>query len=130
MSKSKKTDSGRLKISQYIEIRMRDMSFSLRDTAQKIGISPSYLSKIVTGKQRPGAQVCINIADAFGDPRVTILRYAGWLEDDDLAAEFAELEQMAKKDPQFKELVEIYRKLDSRQDKDMLLKLVKAALGK
>ncbi|MBI5712295.1 MAG: helix-turn-helix domain-containing protein [Chloroflexi bacterium] len=129
MSKSKKTDSGKLKISEYIETRMRDMSFSLRDAAQRIGISPSYLSKIVTGKQIPEAQVCADIADAFGDPRVKILRYAGWLEDDETAM-FAELEQLAKKDAQFQELVEMYRKLDSKKEKEMLLKMVKAALTK
>ncbi len=130
MNKSKKTDSGKLKISEYIETRMRDMSFSLRDAAQLIDISPSYLSKIVTGKQRPEAQVCIAIADAFGDPRVKVLRYAGWLEDNDKTAIFEELERLAEKDPQFKELVEMYRKLDSKKEKEMLLKMVKAALTK
>jgi len=133
MSKTLKPQSkldDNLKIHEYLAIRLRETGLSLRSAAKTIGISSAYLSDIATGKRIPEAGVCNAIADAFGDPRIKILRYAGWLNDDDISVTLAELERMAKKDPQFLELVKLYRNLDGKDEKATLLRIIKAALSK
>lgn len=133
MNRQKKVKSqlsDHLKLTEYLKIRLREADLTLRAAAEKIGISYPYLSQIMTGKRVPEAAVCVAIADAFGDPRVKVLRYAGWLDDDDLQATFTELERLAERDPQFLELIKLYRNLDSHVEKQMLIKMIKAALSK
>ena len=105
---------------------MKENGLSVRQAAKKIGISYGYLSRIMTGKSRPDVRVCIALADAFGDPRVDILRYAGWLED---ATGSTEIERMVKDDPLLCEALKAFLQIDSKRDREMLLRLAKAVFS-
>ncbi len=60
-----------------------DPSFSLRKLANRIGIEPSYLSKIERGHQPPpGEDTIRKIADELGEDRDAMLALAGKVSSD------------------------------------------------
>lgn len=129
-NRSKSHASAKTELTEYLRTRMREMDLTLRTAADKIGISHPYLSLLTTGKRVPDAAVCGAIADAFGDPRVKVLRYAGWLDEADIVTTHTEMDRLVENDPQFLELVKLYRNVNSEAEKKMLLKILKAAISK
>jgi transcriptional regulator with XRE-family HTH domain len=60
-----------------------DPTFSLRQLADRVGIEPSYLSKIERGEQPPpGEETIRRIADELGEDRDTLLALAGKVSGD------------------------------------------------
>ena len=60
-----------------------DAGFSLRRLADRVGIEPSYLSKIERGEQPPpGEETIRRIADELGEDRDTLLALAGKVSGD------------------------------------------------
>ena len=60
-----------------------DPAFSLRQLADRVGIEPSYLSKIERGEQPPpGEETIRRIADELGEDRDTLLALAGKVSGD------------------------------------------------
>lgn len=60
-----------------------DPTFSLRQLANRVGIQPSYLSKIERGEQPPpGEETIRRIADELGEDRDTLLALAGKVSGD------------------------------------------------
>jgi transcriptional regulator with XRE-family HTH domain len=60
-----------------------DPAFSLRKLADRVGIEPSYLSKIERGEQPPpGEETIRRIADELGEDRDTLLALAGKVSGD------------------------------------------------
>jgi HTH-type transcriptional regulator, competence development regulator len=60
-----------------------DPSFSLRQLADRVGIEPSYLSKIERGEQPPpGEETIRRIADQLGEDRDILLAMAGKVSGD------------------------------------------------
>ena len=60
-----------------------DPAFSLRQVAARVGIEPSYLSKIERGEQPPpGEDTIRRIADELGEDRDTLLAMAGKVSGD------------------------------------------------
>jgi len=60
-----------------------DPAFSLRQLAERVGIEPSYLSKIERGEQPPpGEDTIRRIADELGEDRDTLLALAGKVSGD------------------------------------------------
>ncbi len=121
---------GSIRLGNYLRLKMEEADLTVREAADKFGISYAYLSQIMMGKRVPEVSVCNAIADTLNEPRVTVLRHAGWLEEDDLTTQFAELEQRVKKDAQFREFVVLFLKLESKQEKELLLKMLNAVLTK
>jgi transcriptional regulator with XRE-family HTH domain len=60
-----------------------DPSYSLRKLAQRVGIEPSYLSKIERGEQAPpGEETIGRIADELDEDRDVLLALAGKVSGD------------------------------------------------
>ena len=60
-----------------------DRTFSLRKLADRVGIEPSYLSKIERGEQPPpGEETICRIADELDEDRDTLLAMAGKVSGD------------------------------------------------
>ena len=60
-----------------------DATFSLRKLADRVGIEPSYLSKIERGEQPPpGEEMIRRIADELGEDRDILLAMAGKVSGD------------------------------------------------
>lgn len=60
-----------------------DSSFSLRQVAGRVGLEPSYLSKIERGEQPPpGEQMICRIAEELGENPDTLLALAGKVSGD------------------------------------------------
>ncbi len=58
--------------------RQRDPGFSVRGLAIRIGIEPSYLSKVERGEQPPpGEQTILKLAEALGEDPDVLLALAG-----------------------------------------------------
>ena len=60
-----------------------DAAFSLRQVAQRVGIEPSYLSKIERGEQPPpGEETIRRIAEELGEDSDALLALAGKVSGD------------------------------------------------
>lgn len=49
-----------------LEVIVRRTMIKKREIAEKIGVSPSYITKITTGKSKSSIEVALKIADAIG----------------------------------------------------------------
>ena len=64
-------------------LRAEDRSFSMRQVAARVGIEPSYLSKIERGDQPPpGENTIIAIANEIGEDSDVLLALAGKVSTD------------------------------------------------
>jgi transcriptional regulator with XRE-family HTH domain len=64
-------------------LREKDVSFSLRQMAQRVGIEPSYLSKIERGEQPPpGEETIVALAKELGEDADVLLALAGKVSSD------------------------------------------------
>lgn len=63
--------------------RAKDASFSVRQLAARVGIEPSYLSKIERSEQPPPSQQTIErLAEALGEDPDVLLALAGKVSDE------------------------------------------------
>ena len=62
-----------------------DPTFSLRKVAGRVGIEPSYLSKIERGEQPPPGEQTIRLAEELGENPDALLALAGKVSSDLLA---------------------------------------------
>lgn len=68
---------------QRQKLQERDRSFSLRQVAQRVGIEPSYLSKIERGTESPPSETTISsLAEELGADRDVLLALAGKVSSD------------------------------------------------
>jgi len=59
-------------------LREKDETFSVRQVAQRVGVEPSYLSKIERGEQPPpGEQTVVALAKELGEDPDVLLALAG-----------------------------------------------------
>ena len=64
-------------------LRANDETFSVRQVAQRIGVEPSYLSKIERGEQPPpGEQTIVALAKELGEDADVLLALAGKVSGD------------------------------------------------
>lgn len=67
-------------ISTYIQDILRQRGSSLRRLASDTGISPSTLSRWLSGGQKPSPQSCHKLAESLSVPVEHVLAWAGHLE--------------------------------------------------
>lgn len=82
MTKSRKPQPPAHGLIALIRRELASRGLSAGAAARGIGISHSHLVDILNGKKTPDAGVCNAMAAFFNQPRVEILRLAGWLDDD------------------------------------------------
>lgn len=64
-------------------LRKDDKAFSLRKVAQRMGVEPSYLSKVERGEQPPPSEAAIGaLADALGEDPDVMLALGGKVSSD------------------------------------------------
>jgi transcriptional regulator with XRE-family HTH domain len=77
------TDFGTFVRDRREALRADDRAFSVRQVAARVGIEPSYLSKIERGEQPPpGEATIIAIADEIGEDPDVLLALAGKVSTD------------------------------------------------
>ena len=67
------------KLSDYLNTELRRRQWSMRELARRAGVSASQVSDVVGERTKPGADFCIAVAKALGDPPDYLLRLAGIL---------------------------------------------------
>src|SRR5262245_37142248 len=86
-------------------------SFSLRQVAERIGVEPSYLSKIERGLEpRPSEQTTRALAEALGEDPDALLAMAGKVSQD--------LQEIIRKRPRL--FAELIRELKNQPDHAVL----------
>lgn len=90
------------------ELRETDPSFSVRQVGERIGIEPSYLSKIERGLvPPPSEETIVRLAEALGEDADVLLALAGKVSSD--------LEEAIRRRPRlFAELIRELRDLPDR----------------
>lgn len=96
--------------------------------ADGIGISQSYLSEILGGKKEPSVEVCNKIADYFHVSKVEIYKLMGWIDNDPNGDLLAYLVELAKKDPDFIQIAELYSSFQTPEDKKRAIRVLKSLL--
>lgn len=67
------------KLASWINEKTKDNNWSIREFGRRAGISHTHAARIVNSEVVPSAEVCQNIAVAFGVPVEDVLRLAGLL---------------------------------------------------
>ena len=96
--------------------------------ADGIGISHSYLSELLNGKRDPSIEVCNKIADYFKVPRTQIYMLMGWIEAEKDEDQLRHLIELAKRDPDFRELAQLYTTIDTPEDRRRAIRVLKSLL--
>ncbi len=92
-------------------IQKDDRAFSLRQVAKRIGVEPSYLSKVERGEQPPPSEAKIlALAEALGEDPDVLLALAGKVSSD--------LQEAIKKRPQL--FAQLIRDLKDMPDQAVL----------
>ena len=83
-------------------LRQEDPSFSLRQLAGRIGVEPSYLSKVERGEEAPPSEArIVALADELGEDADVLLALAGKVS--------SELQDVIRRRPQL--MAELLREL-------------------
>ena len=83
---SDNSNFGELLRTKRMALAEKDSAFSVRKVAQRVGIEPSYLSKIERGEQPPPGEANIRrLAEELGENPDTLLALAGKVSGDLLA---------------------------------------------
>ncbi len=125
MSTIKKT-----KLAQFISENMYQQGLTPADVSRGAGISKSYLSNILNGNKVPSIDVVNRIADFFNTPRTILYNLMDWIslasrQDQD---QLTYLLDLAKQDPQFAELVQLYSQCKTDADRRLAIRVLQALL--
>lgn len=81
--------------SDWLLNEMETRGFTQADLAHRAKISQAAISHILSGRRKPGGNICTAIADAFRIPPETVFRAAGYLpQPPDYDPTLAELEHL------------------------------------
>lgn len=67
------------KLVTWVENKLVDRNWSIREFGRQVGISHTHAARIVNGESRPSISLCHDIADVFDVPRQEVMRIAGLL---------------------------------------------------
>ena len=96
-------------LGELIRTQRSAAGLSLRDLAERTGVSNAYLSQIERGLHEPSLSVLRSIADALDVPLEALLTRAGVLRGPDEGTETAILSDPALSEAQRFALLSIYR---------------------
>lgn len=103
----------------FIRSQRERSAISLRNLADRAGISNPYLSQIERGLRKPSADILKAIARGLSISAETLYVQAGWLDEDVESGSVTEAIQLDAKltDPQRRALLQVYQSfLDQNQD--------------
>jgi transcriptional regulator with XRE-family HTH domain len=83
---------------RWINQQLNDQNLSIRKLAERMGMSNSHISQILSGRAEPGIKFYLKVAEAFNERPEKIFRLAGILpatgdEDEATIAEIATMLQ-------------------------------------
>ena len=102
-------------VATFIKQLAKDHEVTMKDVANAIGITPSYLSEVLSGKKRPSPNLLSSLADYFKVPRVEVYNAAGWVSFDTDDRVVIQFKEMTKRDPNLLELFDILINLPESQ---------------
>ena len=63
----------------WINDELAKRGWGYNELGRRAGLSSGGVSVVMSGRQNPGFEFCVKVAEAFGEPPETILRLAGLL---------------------------------------------------
>lgn len=64
---------------EWLEKRLERKGWTLRELAQRAGLTHAAISNVLNGQRNPGLKFCLGIADALDEPPEFVMRRAGLL---------------------------------------------------
>ena len=117
-------------IAKFIIENMNQQNLLAATVARGIGISQTYLLYVINGKKNPSIETVNKIADFFKTPRTALYQLMGWIDIDSQEDQdrLTYLLGLAKQDPQFTELVDLYSQCMTDADRRMAIRILRAVL--
>lgn len=111
-------DAHRVALGEFIATQRRAAEMSLRQLAERAGISNPYVSQIERGLRKPSAEVLQQIANALSVSAETLYERAGILDPDE--ARPTSVERAIRLDPQLSDaqkqaLIDVYQAFTATQ---------------
>lgn len=69
------------KLAAWINIQLKENGWSIREFSRRVGISHTHAARIINAEVIPSAEICSSIARVFKVSPVTVLIYAGLLQE-------------------------------------------------
>jgi transcriptional regulator with XRE-family HTH domain len=73
------TDTKVTEFAEWLEKRLERKGWTLRELAQRAGLTHAAISNVLNGQRNPGLKFCLGIADALDEPPELVMRRAGLL---------------------------------------------------
>ena len=117
-------------LKEFVLAENKKRNISLRQAAVGIGISPSYISEILSGKRPPDVDICNGIAKFFNTQRTLIYKLAGWLDlsEDELYVE--RFKEYTQSNPDFEKFINMVLDIRDDNERKRLIRLMLAGLEK
>jgi len=109
---------------------MEGLNLTVTELARKAGISQSHLSSILLEKANPSVEIINKLADFFNTPRTYLYKLMDWIDIDSQEDQdqLTYLLGLAKQDPQFAELVELYSQCTTPDQRKKLIRVIRASI--
>lgn len=117
-------------LGEFLSNIAHERNLSFRAIAAGSGVSHAYLSEIVSGKKTPEAGVCNALADFLEFPRTKIYKLAGWLDLNEEQEFIAAIQEFVQKHPEMEEFLSMVMNIDDDEQRNAMLRLIRAGLGK
>jgi transcriptional regulator with XRE-family HTH domain len=117
-------------LKKFVNQKALERDLSLRQIAVGIGIGSSHLSAILNGKRPISVEICNAIADFFNIQRVNLYNTIGWITLDEDEELISRIREYSKKNPEFAQFVKIILETKDENDRERLMRVIRATLGK
>ncbi|MBP7040978.1 MAG: helix-turn-helix transcriptional regulator [Anaerolineaceae bacterium] len=118
------------RLTRFILDNMEGLNLTVTELARKAGISQSHLSSILLEKANPSVEIINKLADFFNTPRTYLYKLMDWIDIDSQEDQdqLTYLLGLAKQDPQFAELVELYSQCTTPDQRKKLIRIIRASI--
>lgn len=96
-------------LSKWINKKLTETGWSMRELARKLDVSPSHISRIANSEINPSPELAKKMALAFSVPPEDVFRLIGWLP------------EQTFNDPAEDEMLELFRLLDTETKSHLLV---------
>ena len=117
-----------LALKNFVMEKTQERNMSMRQLAEKLGISHSYLSEILNEKKPLDIVLGNKIADYFGVQRVSLYSLVGWLELDEDEDLLLRIKDYSKKNPDFAKFVETVLDMEDEKERRRMMRLIRASM--
>ncbi len=97
------------KLMAWLSTELKKRRWSHNELARQAGVSQAAISNVLSGERRAGADFCVKVAQALGEPPEKMLRLAGILPT-----------STSENDPVLSESFDLIRNMSSQQRQEAL----------